>query len=221
MLSDPSQRVPLESIPVFPLPNAVLFPEQRMPLHIFEPRYRQMVRDALASQPYLVLACIPAGDDGAVPALPPIATIGRIVAHQRLSDGRFNLVLEGLVRAALDEVPSESLYRRVRCTPRLEPQGALADAPAAERMALISLVGRVMQRARERAPDLEFVLPEGLSAARLAFLVADKLLVDGGARQRVLDADTGEERVRRCTEGVAALLAELHPRSDADGRRLS
>jgi Lon protease-like protein len=221
MLSDPSQRVPLESMPVFPLPNAVLFPEQRMPLHIFEPRYRQMVRDALESKPFIVLACLPEKPSGDPPALPRIATIGRITAHQRLSDGRFNIVLEGMVRAVIDEVPSEKQYRLVRCAPILEPQAEAADAPAAERMALVSLVGRVMQRARERSPDLEFVLPEGISAARLAFLVADKLLIDGTARQRVLEADTGPARVQRCAEGVAALLSELAPRTSADSRSWS
>lgn len=221
MLSDPSQRVPLESIPVFPLPNAVLFPDQRMPLHIFEPRYRQMVRDALESQPFIVLAQLDADSADDPPKFSSIATIGRITAHQRLSDGRFNIVLEGMVRAHIDEVPCDKMYRRVRCTPILEPQGPDADAPAADRMALVSLVSRVMQKARERAPDLEFVLPEGVTAARLAFIVADKLLVDGAARQRVLDAMDTPTRLRRCAEGVAALLSDIAPRDTGDARRWS
>lgn len=215
MLSDPSQRVPLESIPVFPLPNTVLFPEQRIPLHIFEPRYRQMVRDALESQPYIVLSLLVPDSREDPPRFATIATIGRITAHQRLSDGRFNIILEGMVRASLEEVPCDKLYRRVRCTPILEPQGDAADAPASERMALVSLVSRVMQRARERAPDLEFVLPEGVTAARLAFIVADKLLVDGAARQRVLEAPDTPSRVRRCAEGVAAVLSEISPKTSA------
>ena len=61
-LVDPSLRVPLESLAVFPLPNTVFFPEQRLPLHIFEPRYRQMVRDALEAAPYLVVARMEAGE---------------------------------------------------------------------------------------------------------------------------------------------------------------
>jgi ATP-dependent Lon protease len=213
--------VPLESVPVFPLPNAVLFPEQRMPLHIFEPRYRQMVRDALESQPYLVMAYQSPHEKGDPPAFSQIATIGKIVAHQRLSDGRFNIVLEGMVRATVEEVASDKPYRRVQCAPIVEPQGDAADAPASERMALVSLVGRVMQRAREKSPDLEFVLPEAVTAARLAFMVADKLLVDGAARQRVLEASDALARLRRCTEGVAAVLSEITPKGQGDARRWS
>jgi Lon protease-like protein len=206
---------------VFPLPNAVLFPEQRMPLHIFEPRYRQMVRDALESQPYLVMAYQSPQETGDPPACSRIATIGQIVAHQRLSDGRFNIVLEGMVRATVEEVASDKPYRRVQCTPIVEPQGADADAPASERMALVSLVGRVMQRARDKSPDLEFVLPEAVTASRLAFLVADKLLVDGASRQRVLEAPDAVARLRRCTEGVAAVLSEITPKAQGDARRWS
>jgi Lon protease-like protein len=213
--------VPLDAVPVFPLPNAVLFPEQRMPLHIFEPRYRQMVRDALESQPYLVMAYQSPQETGDPPAFSRIATIGKIVAHQRLSDGRFNIVLEGMVRATVEEVASDKPYRRVQCTPIVEPQGADADAPASERMALVSLVGRVMQRAREKSPDLEFVLPEAVTASRLAFLVADKLLVDGASRQRVLEAPDAVARLRRCTEGVAAVLSEITPKAQGDARRWS
>jgi ATP-dependent Lon protease len=213
--------IPLEAVPVFPLTNVVLFPEQRLPLHIFEPRYRQMVRDALESQPFIVVAFQSPKETGEPPAFAKIATIGKITAHQRLSDGRFNIILEGQVRAAIKEVQSDRLYRRVNCVPIAEPQGEEADAPASERMALVSLVGRVMQRAREKAPDIEFVLPEGVTAARLAFMVADKLLVDGAARQRVLEAPDAVTRLRRCTESVAALLSEIAPKSAGDARNWS
>ncbi len=214
--------VPLEAVPVFPLANAVLFPEQRLPLHIFEPRYRQMVRDALESQPYIVMAHQSPHEKGDPPAFAKLATVGKIVAHQRLSDGRFNVVLEGMVRVAVEEIPSEKLYRMVRCSAIPEPHGDAADAPASERMALVSLVGRVMQRAREKSPDLEFVLPDGVTAARLAFMVADKLLVEGASRQRVLEAVDTTARLRRCTEAVAELLADITPKSAAsDARRWS
>jgi hypothetical protein len=78
-----------------------------------------------------------------------------------------------------------------------------------------------MQRAREKSPDLEFVLPEAVTAARLAFMVADKLLVDGAARQRVLEASDALARLRRCTEGVAAVLSEITPKGQGDARRWS
>ncbi len=218
MLEDPARKVLPSTLPLFPLPNCVLFPEQQMPLHIFEPRYRQMVRDALDSEPYIVVAQLVSSESPGEPAFSPIATIGKITAHQRLSDGRYNIVVEGVIRASLDEIDSEKLYRMVRCTPLAEPQGPLADAPVGERMALLSLVGRVMQIARERSPGVSFVMPEGVTAARLAFRVADKLLVDSPARQSVLDADTGVSRVRRATEAVAELLTEIQPVDESTTR---
>jgi ATP-dependent Lon protease len=213
-------------LPVFPLPNAVVFPEQQLPLHIFEPRYRQMVRDALEQNPLsatsvgpcLVIAKLVSSTQPGEPPFASIATIAKITAHHRLSDGRYNIVVEGLVRAHVEEIESDKLYRRVRCTPIAEPQGALADAPIAERMALMSLVAQVMQIARERSPGLEFVMPPELTAARMAFRVADKLLVDSAARQSVLELDTGVARVRRTTEAIAELLTEIQPKQETATR---
>lgn len=208
-LLDPSLRIPLESLPVFPLPHTVLFPEQQLPLHIFEPRYRQMVRDALEGSPYLVVALIQ-GDGRREPAaICRIATVGRIVAYQRLPDGRFNILVEGAVRVAIEEIASSDQYRRVRCTALPEPEGEDAIVPASERAAMLSMVGLVMQAMRARSPGMQFTLPSGLSPARLAFRIADRLISDACWRQRILEADTARSRVIRTTEGLASVLADI------------
>src|SRR5437879_2522991 len=80
-LLDPTLRVPLETMPVFPLPRTVLLPEQKLPLHIFEPRYRAMVRDALTSSPYIAIALVQDPTAHEPPAFCPTATVGKIVAH--------------------------------------------------------------------------------------------------------------------------------------------
>ncbi|MDP3277236.1 MAG: LON peptidase substrate-binding domain-containing protein [Deltaproteobacteria bacterium] len=201
-------------MPVFPLPGAALFPSQQMPLHIFEPRYRQMVRDALDTQPYLVLAGISDAQEGENPALPKIATVGKITAHHRLSDGRYNLILEGISRAQIREEPSERLYRRVHCTLLPEPVGELAECAPTDRMTMLSLVGRLMALARARSPSVSFEIPEGISAAKLSDFVAERLLIDGSARQRVLDALNAPERVLQVTQSLIELLDELAPRSE-------
>jgi ATP-dependent Lon protease len=213
MLLDPTLRIPLESLPVVPLPHTVLFPEQQLPLHIFEPRYRQMVRDALEGSPYLVVALIQ-GDAAREPtAFARVATAGRIVTHQRLADGRFNILVEGAVRVACEEIPSANLYRRVRCVALPEPEGEAAAVPATERAAMLSLVGLVMQAARARSPGMEFVPPTGLPPARLAFKVADRLVADATARQWILEADTARARVSRTTEALAQALGDIAPRT--------
>ena len=207
-LDDPTAAIAQGSLPVFPLPNAVLFPEQQLPLHIFEPRYRQMVRDALEGSSYIVVAMIEGDPNAEKPRFAKIASAGRISAHQRLSDGRFNILVEGAVRVALDEVPSEQLYRRVKCTPLPEPADAL-EVPEHDRAAMLSVLGMVMQLARKQTPTAEFKSPGDLDAARLAFRIADRVVTDSAWRQKVLEAPTAVIRVRRTTEALASLLSEL------------
>jgi hypothetical protein len=99
-------------VPVFPLGGALLFPRAQLPLHIFEPRYRAMVRDALASDG--LIAMIQPKDDATVPRLFDVGCIGRIVASEELEDGRFNIVLEGITRFRLaDEVQVSTPYRQI------------------------------------------------------------------------------------------------------------
>lgn len=211
MLADPSSRIPLENLPVFPLPGTVLFPDQQLPLHIFEPRYRQMTRDLLEGAPFLVVALLTG--DGERPTFEPVATVGRLLTHQRLADGRYNILVEGAVRVRAEELPSERLYRRVQCAPLLEPQGPEALVAEADVAAMLALAGMVMQEARKRSPGLRFEPPAGLEPARLAWRVADRLLVEPSQRQRVLEAPTARERVLRTTEGLSALLTDLAPSS--------
>ena len=101
---------------LFPLPNLVLFPGVDQGLHIFEHRYRQMTADALATDRLIALVLLrpdwEAGYD-ANPAIESVACLGRILHHERLIDGRYNLHVRGLARLAIDaEVPDDDkLYR--------------------------------------------------------------------------------------------------------------
>lgn len=102
---------------LFPLPNVVLFPHAVLPLHIFEPRYRQMAEDAVADDGFVTIVQYRNPTRGTVDALgyPPIETVaclGRILQHERLPDGRFNFLLLGRKRVRLlREVSAKKLYR--------------------------------------------------------------------------------------------------------------
>jgi Lon protease-like protein len=100
---------------VFPLPNVVLFPEVMLPLHIFEPRYRQMVRDAEGKTPPLIGMALLRGNwqeqyEGR-PEIYPICCAGEMVRLVPLPDGRFNILLKGLRECRIKEELSGKLYR--------------------------------------------------------------------------------------------------------------
>lgn len=103
---------------LFPLPNLVMFPHVLQPLHVFEPRYREMVEEALAGDRLLAMAVLSPGwetDYEGRPPIQPVVCLGRIATHQRLEDGRINLLLAGLRRARLlEELPPQKLFREAQ-----------------------------------------------------------------------------------------------------------
>lgn len=102
--------------PVFPLAGVLLLPRARLPLHIFEPRYRAMTRDALEGDGMIAMAqpVDPASSESE-PELYPVACLGRIVEDERLEDGRWLLTLEGVIRMRIsEELELKDGYRRVR-----------------------------------------------------------------------------------------------------------
>ncbi len=133
-------------IRLFPLPNLVLFPGAMQPLHIFEPRYRQMTADALAGDRLIALVLPRPGweaDYAGKPALHPVACVGRILAEQHLPDGRYNILLRGLGRVRIAEaVPGPKLYRVARVEP-------LEEVPCRD----VAVEADWRARLREQAPQ--------------------------------------------------------------------
>jgi ATP-dependent Lon protease len=100
---------------LFPLPNLVLFPHVMQPLHIFEPRYRSLLEDALATDRLIAMALLAPGwesDYDGRPPLYPTACLGRVTTYHRLDDGTYNLLLLGVQRVHLvRELEPRKLYR--------------------------------------------------------------------------------------------------------------
>jgi Lon protease-like protein len=100
---------------LFPLPNLVLFPQVVQGLHIFEPRYRQLLTDALAGDRLIAVVLLQPGweeEYDATPTVESMACLGRVGWHEKLPDGRFNLRLRGLSRLRItEEMPTDRLYR--------------------------------------------------------------------------------------------------------------
>jgi Lon protease-like protein len=99
-------------VPIFPLPGAILFPRSQLPLHIFEPRYREMVRDAIDGAGRIAMIQPLRLDDDNKAPLYQIGCIGEIVGVEELDDGRFNIVLLGSNRfKLLGETSTDAPYR--------------------------------------------------------------------------------------------------------------
>jgi Lon protease-like protein len=106
---------PTELLPLFPLPNVVLFPNVFLPLHVFEARYREMVADALAGDRLIGMVLLRPGYERDYDGRPPIYPVGcrGVMTHaERLPDGRFNIVLRGLDRFRIIGEDHERSYRR-------------------------------------------------------------------------------------------------------------
>jgi len=196
----------LSAIPVFPLPQVVLFPEAILPLHVFEPRYRAMVQHCLATHRAMAVAqVIPGEDEHGRPRIAPIAGGGVIIEHQSLADGRSNIVLRGQARLRLEELDPDDArpFRVARAT-------VLCDMPVSvrqnDRTALVAAATMFASEVKKHDPSFTFMLPAALDAARVADLCAFQLVVDAGVRQAILDELDPRVRV----EMVLGQLALQH-----------
>src|SRR4051812_42681727 len=136
----------LQRLPVFPLPDVVLFPHALLPLHVFEERYRKLVRDALDSNRLIGVPLLL--DEEVAGAVPPrfahVLGMGEIVMAQELPDGRYNLVLRGRARVRVEqELVTDEPYRLVVASevpdypPR--PPEELSDAEESLRSLMVGL----------------------------------------------------------------------------------
>ena len=131
-------------IPVFPLPNVVLMPRHILPLHIFEPRYRAMTHDALAGSRLISIALLRNGYEPKYHTLEApiheIVCVGEITRNERLPDGRYNILLQGLKRARIVAENSELTYRRAKMEP-LEPRPLPCEVELELRRSIVDLLG--------------------------------------------------------------------------------
>src|SRR5690242_12247012 len=103
-----------ERVALFPLPNVVLFPRAVLPLHIFEERYKEMTADALAGDRRIAMALLRPGWEKnyyARPAIEPVVCVGRILSCEKLPDGKYNFLLEGVRRAVVGREVGDKSYR--------------------------------------------------------------------------------------------------------------
>jgi Lon protease-like protein len=189
-------------IPLFPLPNCVLFPGVVQPLHIFEPRYRDMMEETLEDQSAIAMALLKPGWEKLYYGRPPVFEIlcaGRIVAHERLEDGKFNLLLHGLTRARLLREEKRGLYRVGYLEPVLEPVNPTGEpVPGAfggegcshakmQRKVLKEMFEKTSLRELTVAPMVATLFDEEAPLGRLVDTLAFTLVQDPLLKQQMLE----------------------------------
>ena len=189
------------TIPVFPLPNVVLFPSVFLPLHIFEPRYRAMVDDALNGDRIIGMVLLRPGWQGSYEGRPPVYPVGcaGVITHvERLADGRFNIVLRGMERFRITGEETDRAYRLAQVEALPEPS-ADADRAAirAERSRLEALlVPQSDRRGEVRDPKVPTSMPD----EDLVNALAQYLELEPVEKQALLERDGVLQRCRSLIE---------------------
>ena len=201
-------------VPLFPLPNAVLFPGVPLPLHIFEPRYRDMVRDAERSEERLIGMVLLRGnwrkEYYGSPEIYPVGCAGRMVNVEALPDGRYNILLHGVREFAIVSERRDRPFREAVVQWRPAPQSGL---PPELRTRMHALMHRFLE---DREPKLVRLLNDGsLSDELLTNFLCYALEFSPVEKQGLLEAaDLGERAARLCDVVQFALEARVrgsHP----------
>ncbi len=183
-----------DEVPVMTLPNTAFFPQALMPLHIFEPRYREMLRDVLATNRLFAVAGLNPGlvkDPEQFEPPHRVATVGIIRACQKNGNGTSNLLLQGLCRVAIEDIVTNEPYRRIRIRALTSQPGADAAEIDALRRELSRLLGIKRRLAAARAPEGAGEMADFLKtvedAEAFVDIAAFSLCEDPGLKQQLLE----------------------------------
>ncbi len=196
-------------IPIFPLPNVVLFPSALLPLHIFEPRYRAMVTDALESERLIGMVMLRPGWEAhyeQAPDVYPVGCAGFITHADRLPDGRYNIMLRGLEKFRIaDERPAREgaeRYRMARVELIKEATSGASAAIQDARHRLEKLIARKLHK-----NDHDFI-PKDVPDADLVHAIAQHL--EPLEKQALLECNSLLERCEALVELLEMRMMPTH-----------
>jgi len=203
----------VDQVAVFPLPNVVLFPNTVLPLHVFEPRYRELVRDVSAGDGLIAVSLLAEGWEEQYEDSPPferIATIGRIDDLRPLADGRYLLNLVGIERVALGEMIRDRPYRLVRFESRGEsvPSRETPELHAAK-LDLLAAHGCLLRELSDDEQPSSVLLNERLSLTAVVNGACANLPVSPPLRQSLLEEDDLLHRLGRVSGMIDEILKKV------------
>lgn len=197
-----------DRIPLFPLPNVVFFPKTYLPLHIFEPRYREMVSDVAAGGQCVGMVLLKEGWEQDYYGNPPIfdiGCVGRLVSVQGLPDGRSNILLQGLHRFEIIEQDYERSYRRGRIA--LTPRDGAGIMDPRTRAELVRLVGDYLGTTGDGGVRQDWFRPD-IGDEVLVNNLATSLDVTPLEKQFLLEAADVPQRARRLSDLIQFKVCE-------------
>jgi Lon protease-like protein len=201
----------LSAVPLFPLPGVVLFPQAVLPLHIFEDRYRAMTADALTGDRLIAMALLRPGWEKSYygrPAIEPVVCVGRILSHERLPDGKYNFLLQGVQRARIVREVGDRPYRQAELRP-LEQVPAMEIDLELERQRLLTLFTETPLGAVGAGRQFRKIVRSPMATPVVADLAAFTFLDDVPLKQALLEEADVRQRVARTVAALQAVSADL------------
>ena len=203
------------TIPLFPLPNVVLFPNVFLPLHIFEPRYRTMIADALEGDRIIGMVLLRPGYEAVYEGRPPVYEIGcaGVITHsQPLADGRYDIVLRGMEKFRIANEDASRPYRIGQVDPLSEAIPPSDVQPLRhQRQRLEAVLAAAIERVRA-----EPKFPPSVPDEDLVNALAQYLELDAVEHQALLECDGV---LARCRALIELLEMKIHtPRGGWTGK---
>jgi uncharacterized protein len=199
-------------VPVFPLPKLVMFPGTLLPLHVFEPRYREMLRDCLKTENRLMaVAQLRPGwepEYNGKPAIYDVGGVGAVEEHRHNPDGTYDIMLRAFARVRLEELPSQTLrYRRATAIVLQEREAEPVNDD--ELTAVMSLASNITSIVRRALPGFALQTTSEDAPGLMSDRIADQFVLDPAARQNLLETLDVGARLRTLMNHLAQLHMAL------------
>jgi len=211
-MSDDAMSFHAESFPgrarLFPLPNLVMFPHVLQPLHVFEPRYRALLEEALDEDRLIAMAVLSPGWEKHYegrPSLADTACLGRVLTHQKVEGDRYNILLAGLRRVRIvRELPPEKMFREadVELIDDIYPSDFASHRPEAQHR-LLAQFRRLLPNMPEVHQQLEELLCTDVSLGMLTDLISYTMQLPIDAKVRLLAEANVDQRCEMLLELMA------------------
>ena len=210
-------------MPLFPLSTAAMLPQQVVPLHIFEPRYRQMVEHVLDGAGQIAIGVFHGAhwkqEYHGNPPIRPFVCIGQMVQHEKLPEGRYNILLHGICRARVRELlppDADHEYRRVTLEP-MQGEGDESDLAASRERLERALSSDPLEQMTTAEPILEYLRNAEVPTSAVLELVSFTMISDPEVRYQLLaepDAASRAEIIEQELGELSVLLRKArnqHP----------